>query len=471
MTKTEFQEIIKYVHEIIVGSVFDGHVYAVGGSVRDMVMGNEIKDIDMCVDLPDGGLKFAKWLEEQGYTTGSVVTYPTYGTAMFHFSKYPNEEIECVQTRGEQYHDKNSRNPVVTFASLAEDCVRRDLTMNALYYDVTTFEVVDLTGKGIADINQKLCRVTNDNPDNVFQEDPLRILRVIRFVVRYGFEIEENTYKSMCDNVDRLDIITTERINAEFSKMMIDNDSVRALKLIREIGAMKYIIPELEETYEMGQNAYHFGTVWEHTLKAVECCFKQNDLTLKLACLLHDIGKIAVRSVGEDGRVHFYDHETVGSEMARTILTRLKYPNALINEVCFYIKWHMSTKQWGDDCNKMKLKSLRKLEYTCKTYDRMANLMIVIDADNKAHAPEHCMKAQCTKIMATVQEQIIVGSSMFDYKLPINGEDVMNELNIEAGPNIKQYLKHCMNLAYKNPRITKEECLRHIRHDIVKDVK
>ena len=158
MNKEKFLEITTYIEEIITGTEFSGHVYAVGGSVRDFVMGNNIKDIDLVVDLPQGGVRFAEFCESKGLT-GKVVIYETFGTAMFHFKKFPEEEMECVMTRGEKYNDAGSRNPTVEFTSLKDDAFRRDLTINALYYDISKKEILDPTGFGIEDIENKICRV------------------------------------------------------------------------------------------------------------------------------------------------------------------------------------------------------------------------------------------------------------------------------------------------------------------------
>ena len=154
MTREEFKKITEYIGSIIKGTSFEGHVFAVGGSVRDFYMGNDIKDIDLVIDLPNGGVDFANWCKEQGYTK-TVVIYETYGTAAM---KILNQDIECVMTRGEKYLDDGTRNPTVEFADLKEDAFRRDLTINDLYYNVSTGEILDPTGYGIKDINNKICR-------------------------------------------------------------------------------------------------------------------------------------------------------------------------------------------------------------------------------------------------------------------------------------------------------------------------
>lgn len=158
MTEDNFHKIVLYLKDLIKGTKFDSKTYVVGGAVRDLLMDKEIKDIDIVLELPNGGIEFAKWMEENGYTHGSVVTYPTYGTAMFRLNEYPEVEIECVQTRKEQYKDKNSRNPETEYGTLYEDIMRRDFTCNTLLYDITNCQVLDLTGKGIEDIKNKIIR-------------------------------------------------------------------------------------------------------------------------------------------------------------------------------------------------------------------------------------------------------------------------------------------------------------------------
>lgn len=297
--------------------------------------------------------------------------------------------------------------------------------------------------------------------DQTFIEDPLRILRGIRFSCKYNFDIEENTFESMKKNVDRLEIITQERITDEFNKMLMTDEPARAMALIRHIKAMKYIIPELIETYDMGQNAYHFGTVWEHTLAVVEHSTDfEAYLPTRLACVLHDIGKIKTKTVGEDGRIHFYGHETVGADMARDIMKRMRYSNDIIDEVCFYVKYHMVTKSWGDDLGHMKMKTLRKLMYKAKTEERFNHLIEVIDCDNCSHKKEHCMWNQGENILKVAANE----KRMFGYQLPINGNEVMEVLGIEPGPKVKKYLDHCMKLAFNNPDITKEDCIKEIKH-------
>ena len=458
MTREEFKKITEYIGSIIKGTSFENHIFAVGGSIRDLCMGNDIKDIDLVIDLPHGGVDFANWCKEQGYTK-TVVIYETYGTAMFMFKQFPGEEIECVMTRGEKYEDKESRNPVTVFADINEDAIRRDLTINALYYNVSTGEILDLVG-GQEDIKNHIIRTTNQDPDIVFDDDPLRILRVIRFATRYGWEIESKTYKSMKKYAKRLKIITKERIQAEFNKILMSENAVMGINMLHDIGAMTFIVPEFEKCYGLTQNRFHFGDVAEHTLAVLDyhCKHFDVDLTERLACFLHDIGKIMTRSV-KDGKVHFYDHEYIGAELTGDILRGLKYDNDTIKKVQFLIRNHMRTKQAGDGAKYMKDKSLHKLLYECKTFEMFKSLMSIIECDNEAHAKDCCIHNQYSELVAKVE---LEGShsKMFGYKLPVTGEDIMSILGLEPGPIIAEINKRLLNQAFMDPEISKERCIK-----------
>lgn len=472
MTLEQYTDIISYLRKIVSDSEYNGKLYSVGGCCRDKLMGNEIKDIDLVITLPDGGIRFTEWLYNNGYLTHKPVLYPTYGTSMFKLKEYPDIELEAVQTRKEQYHDENSRNPETCYGSLMEDCVRRDLTINSLYYDISNDKILDLTGNGIKDIEEHRIRVTS-TPDIVYSDDPLRILRCIRFSSRFGWGIEENTYQGMKDNVGRLKIITKERIQDELNKMLLCKNPVQAIELLKDTGAMKYVIPELVETYEMCQNHYHFGTVFEHTLKTLDnvvndCFFtgyfnENQRLVLRMSALLHDIGKIKTRSVSDDGKVHFYKHELASVDLCETILKRLKYSNDFISDVKFLVKNHMRTKQWGDFCQNMKGKSLRKLQYECG-YKYFNLLLCLIDADNKAHATEFCLPNQCDIIAINTSTMCKNGTDMFDYKLPIDGDDVMIVKRLKPGKEIKECLDYALKLAFNNPLLAKESFIKLIKN-------
>ena len=263
----------------------------------------------------------------------------------------------------------------------------------------------------------------------------------------------------MVRNVQRLAIITKERVKDELDKMLTCKHPVMAMELLRKTGAMHYVIPELEETYDMTQNEYHFGTVWEHTLAVMEH-LKSERLELRMAALLHDIGKIRVRTE-EDDKVHFLKHELASAYMIDELLRPLKYSNDFIKDVTFLAKYHMVCKTWGYECEHIKTKKLRKLQYECGTEERFRDLMLLIDADNNAHAADRCMPHQVELILQRTEAMKTEGSALFGYKLPITGKDVMEIKGIQPGPEVKECLDYLLKLAFVNPLRDKEEVIKH----------
>lgn len=462
MKKELYIQIKEFLREVIRGTEFEGHVMTVGGCVRDDLMGLEIKDIDMCVSLPGGGIRFAEWLKEKGLTTKGVTVYPNYGTAMLHLKTFPDVELEFVQTRKEKYIDHSCRNPITAFGSIEDDCMRRDLTINALYCNISTDEIIDITGNGVDDIRDHIIRTPAD-PDLTYDDDPLRILRCIRFASRYGWHIDAETMAGMRRNVFRLEIITKERIHDEFCKMLTCKHPVMAMELLRETGAMHYVIPEFEDTYDMTQNEYHFGTVWEHTLKVIKEVAEVPDkdlLIARLAALLHDIGKIRCREVTEDGKIHFLKHELNSYDMIGGIMRTLKFSHDDIKEVSFLALHHMDSKSWGYTCEHMKNKKLRKLQHLCKTEGRFRLLMALIHADNMAHAEGRCMPEQVPMILARTEQMKAEGSAMFGYTVPLTGKDVMTVKGLKPGPQVKECIDYLMKIAFVNPLREKEEFVK-----------
>lgn len=453
-------KIKEYLRTLVKGTEWEGYVYTVGGCVRDELMGCEIKDIDLCVSLQGGGVRFAEWLRDNDYAMNDVTVYPNYGTAMLHLKEFPEVELEFVQTRKEKYIDHSCRNPETAFGTIEDDCMRRDLTINALYSNISTGEIVDITGRGVEDIRNHVIRTPNE-PDIIYDDDPLRILRCIRFASRYGWEIEPETYEGMVRNVHRLAIITKERVKDELDKMLTCKHPVMAMELLRKTGAMHYVITELEETYDMTQNEYHFGTVWEHTMAVMEH-LKSDELELRMAVLLHDIGKIRVRTI-DDGKVHFLKHELASADMVDDLLRPLHYSNDFIKEVTFLVKYHMTCKSWGCNCEQMKSKKLRKLQYTCGTEERFRDLMLLIDADNNAHAEDKCMPRQVEIILQRTEEMKSKGTAMFGYKLPLTGKDVMEIKGIQPGPKVKECLDYLLKMAFANPHRDMEEVIKHLK--------
>jgi len=454
------------IKQLIKGTKFENNVYLVGGCVRDIIMGVLPNDYDIVVSIPNGGIELANYIfKNVGHSECSTpVVYPTYGTAMI---KLDNIDLEFVQTRKEQYH-LDTRNPECVFGTLEEDAFRRDLTINALYKNLSTNEILDPTGKGFNDIGNYIIRTTS-NPDIIFSDDPLRMLRVLRFASRYMWGIDNDTYNGIIKNVERINIITKERIRDEINKLLLCQIPSIGFNHLLQTGLLERIIPSLAGLKRIPQNKYHCDDVWEHTMSVLDKT--KPILENRLSALLHDVGKIFTFSKVDD-KIHFYNHETVGAEATIKIMQCLKYPNDIINIVSKVIKNHMITKFWGKDFNSFCKKidyNIRKLQYEFKNEKDLEILFDVIDADNKSHSPEYCLPDQINRIRFKSKMFIHYGVDGFNIKLPVNGYDIIGYLDIEEGVHdgkmVGKIKKHLVNMYLKNPDKYKDknECLKEIK--------
>ena len=409
-------EIIEYLKNIILGTKFENHVFSVGGCERDLILDAPIKDIDIVIDLPNGGIEFANWLKDNDYTVGSVVVYEHFGTAMFRLKDYPDEEIEAVQTRKECYRDMESRNPETAFGTIMEDCQRRDFTINAIYRNISTGDILDLNGKSFDDITDGWIRACGD-PNIIFSEDPLRILRAVRFKYRLGdrFLIEKDTYQGILTHKDRLSIISQERITDEFSKIITGKNAGQAFNFLVNLRVLHYIFPcDLDE---MTLESYMMGVLY-NSIDAVP-----SNLEIRLSRIFKT----------------FSDNKT------EEIMRNMRYSNDVINNVIWF-------KNHSDAKSVSSIKGLRKFMYECKTLPRFINALSVFRADEGEEFHRLVFGTALKK----------VGNKMFGYKLPVDGNDIMKTLDIEGGPIIKKILDELLDLAFSDPTLTKDDFIKYV---------
>ena len=409
-------EIIERLKNIILGTKFENHVFSVGGCERDLILDSPIQDIDIVIDLPNGGIEFANWLKDNNYTVGSVVVYEHFGTAMFPLKDYPDEEIEAVQTRKECYRDMESRNPETAFGTIMEDCQRRDFTINAIYRNISTGDILDLNGKSFDDITDGWIRACGD-PNIIFSEDPLRILRAVRFKYRLGdrFLIEKDTYQGILTHKDRLSIISQERITNEFSKIITGKNAGQAFNFLVNLRVLHYIFPcDLDE---MTLESYMIGMLY-NSIDSVP-----SNLEIRLSRIFKA----------------FSDNKT------EEIMRNMRYSNDVIKNVIWF-KNHSDAKSVSN------IKGLRKFMYECKTLPRFINALSVFRADEGEEFHRLVFGTALKK----------VGNKMFGYKLPVDGNDIMKTLDIEGGPIIKKILDELLDLAFSDPTLTKDDFIKYV---------
>ena len=417
-------KIIKAISKSIKGTEYENKVFVVGGFVRDLIMGKDPKDIDLLIDgdiNAGAGITFAEWFckkENIFKKDSNPLVYGLYGTAMFQFM---GEKIECVAPRSEKYQN-DSRKPVVSSCTLEDDCFRRDFTVNSLFINISNNELVDYSKNGLNDIKNKVIRSTR-NPDVIFTEDPLRILRAIRFAARFNSTIEEKTFEGMKRHVDRLEIISKERIQDEFSKMITSDNPEFAIRLLFEIGAYKYVFDKLMFESDLKYLAKSIPASFERLKMQKDA--EHNNLEINLAIVYAHLPNVVNR------------------------MKYLKFSNDVIKKVCFYLELFDMIL-----FTNFTPASIRKVQYLAKSYDNLFNACtIFVSVMNRKGDIE-----RVEKILNMTKKMIEKGQAMFDYKLPVNGNDVMEILNINPSKNVKRYLNLLMDMAYANPFITKKEC-------------
>ena len=455
--KNTIEKVILELRKMIEGSKWQNQVYLVGGSVRDLIMGKDIHDIDLVVAWPNGGIDFAEWVckEMDCYKEGSnPVIFPSYGTAKFNIRsihEFSGVDIECVHPRRETY-SKTSRKPSTVYGTLLQDAERRDLTINALYMNISTFSILDPTVCGLKDIKNQIIRCPND-PNKTFDDDPLRILRVIRFATRFGWNIEKDTWLGMVANAHRLAIVSQERITEELTKILLcDKPSVGLNRLLYS-GVMRYVMPEVREMNNCEQGKQHFGNVFEHTLAVVD---KTKPISVnRWGALFHDIAKPTVKQPSFDGTIRFPSHEYVGTTLADDILKRMKFSNHDKEMIKLCIKEHMRFKQCGNKAPSKK--AVRKLLDDIGDEERVEMLLDVIEADNMSHAKPYQMPNQIDGVRKAIEAIKKDSGGEAKLVIPINGKDIMDKYDLHSGPTIGMLMKLAHNLVVENPSITKEE--------------
>jgi poly(A) polymerase len=332
-------------------------------------------------------------------------------------------DVELVTARVESYAEDSRKPDEVLPGTIAQDARRRDFTINTLLENLHTGETLDPTGCGLDDIRKGIIR-TPTEPERTFIDDPLRMLRAIRFAARLGFAIDPATWDAMRKSARRLSIISRERIRDEFNKVMLTPRAAEGLELLRESGLLAEFIPELLEMVGVTQNEFH-------ALKAVESVQPDAPLVVRLAVLFHDIGKPRTRSVAEGGHVHFYRHEDVGAEMARDIMTRLKYSNDEINTVALLVAEHMRIGEykpaWTDAAVRRLIRDLGR---------HLDSLFAIHRADVSALAPGYREMTRAAGLRARIAE-IESQQDILSLSSPLDGNDIMKLLGLSPGPEVK----------------------------------
>ena len=453
--------------------------YLVGGAVRDELLGLDSKDADFLVPAVDvDGLRAA--LEPHGRVEDLTVAGRLVGVRL-----HPSDKsvralapagIEFAPPRAEVSTGPGRHDfEIVADPSLSveDDMRRRDFTVNAMARRLSTGEIVDpLNGR--KDVEARVLRTVSPSS---FAEDPLRVVRALRFVAQLGFEPDESTLRQMREEAASVALVSGERIGGglhadglgELSKLLLGAEPARALRLARDTGVLVYLLPEFEGAIGFEQESrYHDLTVDEHTFMVVQAAADLGySLAVRLAAVFHDLGKPHVAWRGDDGRLHYYakpgyathSHEQVGAQLAGTALRRLRYPNSLTDRVVRIVRNHMFQVGKGDE--------LRARRFLAKHGDELAFELVdhkhadfLAKRDDERDPP----LADIERLLRF--REILEGALSSAHRLSdlaVNGDDLI-AAGIEPGPDLGRVLKALLHDVVEDPACnTRDELLARAR--------
>lgn len=433
--------------------------YIVGGCVRDLILGEVPKDWDVATEAEPQKVSaiFPKSYIDNKFGTVKVMT----GS-----KKKELKIIEITTFRTDKnYTDKRHPDQVCWAKSIKEDLSRRDFTINAIAIKLLdsintsdnkrtkkrrngevikkeNIKIID-PFDGRKDIIKKIIKTVGD-PNKRFQEDALRLMRAVRFATVFDFKIEPKTKLAIRKNAHLLKFISQERIRDELIKIIMSKKPAAGIDLLRETGLLKYIIPELLDGYGVEQNKHHIYDVYNHSIKSLEFAADQNfELPIRLAVLLHDIGKpITKKGDGPDST--FYNHELVGAKMTAKILERLKFPRKQAEKIVKLVRHHLFYYNVGEVGESSVRRLIRKVGL-----ENIKDLVLVRMADRIGSG---CPKALPYKLRHFLYVAEKVAQDPIDVSmLKINGNEIMDILNVKPGPIIGKILNILLAEILDNP--------------------
>ncbi|MEU2026359.1 CCA tRNA nucleotidyltransferase [Streptomyces sp. NPDC016469] len=315
----------------------------VGGSVRDALLGRLGNDLDFTTDArPEDVLKIVRPWADSVWEVG--IAFGTVGAQKHGY------QIEVTTYRSEAY-DRTSRKPEVSYGdSIEDDLVRRDFTVNAMAVALPEKDFID-PHDGRKDLAERVLR-TPGTPEASFSDDPLRMLRAARFAAQLDFDVAPEVVTAMTEMAGRIEIVSAERVREELNKLLLSAHPRKGLSLLVETGLAQQVLPELPALRLESDEHHRHKDVYEHSLTVLEQAIGLEedgpDLVLRLAALLHDIGKPRTRRFEKDGRVSFHHHEVVGAKMTKKRMTALKYSNEMVKDVSKLVELHLRFHGYGD---------------------------------------------------------------------------------------------------------------------------
>ena len=417
-------------------------LHLVGGTVRDALMGRVDEDLDFTTDArPDEVLALVAPIAQATWTTG--IEFGTIG------AQVDGRMCEITTFRADRY-DRVSRNPEVAFGdSLTDDLMRRDFTMNAMAMSVTGDRTFTDPFGGLADLARGVLR-TPAAPEESFADDPLRMLRAVRFVSTLGVSVDETVLVAMRAMAPELGRITAERVQAELNKLLLGDDPRTALELLVDTGLADVVLPELPALRMAADEHGQHKDVYLHTLQVLVQAIDlekrhglEPDLTLRWAALLHDIGKPETREFGENGRVSFHHHEVVGARMARKRLKELKCSKQLVEDVGQLVFLHLRfygyrNGEWTDA-------AVRRYVVDAGPLLPLLHLLVRSDCTTRNKKKAAALSSAYDTLEQRIEE-LKEQEELASIRPDIDGNEIMQILDIPPGPLVGKAYKHLLAL-------------------------
>ena len=415
------------IHQLCVQQNIEAHV--IGGFVRDLILGQPSKDIDIVV-VGKSGIEFAQLVVKAfGTDYVSLKVFKNFGTAQIIAHGI---EFEFVGARKESYN-RASRKPIVENGTLSDDQHRRDFTINTLSIDLRTGELHN-PFNGIRDLHDGVIRTPIDS-NQTFSDDPLRQLRAIRFAAQFNFKIATSVITSIIKNVNRLDIVSSERIIAELNKIMLTDNPSYGIRLMNESRLLQKLLPEVTALKGVDTvDDFKHKDNFEHTLSVLDQTVeKSSNIVLRWAALLHDIGKARTKRFDSEKGFTFHNHERIGAYMLNKIANRLKIGTSLKNKISKLVLNHGRPKELVK--NGVSDAAIRRL--VVDLGDQLDDLLLFVTCDittRYADRRERLVK-QIDDLIDRIHE-IEERDNLRNFKVPITGEEIMAEFNLKPSKNV-----------------------------------
>ena len=426
-----------FVLSIIGRLIEDGHqAYIVGGALRDALLGNEPKDWDVATDAtPDRIHHLFHDLTRFNLKHGTVT--------LVHQTRH----YEVTTFRGKTGFGPN----------IEEDLAHRDFTFNAMAYDTTDGKIID-PFNGRSDITRKVVRAVLD-PSERFREDPLRMMRAIRFAGELGYSIDPETLEAVRPLAHSIEGVARERIRDELLRILLARKPSKGFTLMKKTSLLKGILPELLEGYRKRQNDFHRYTIYRHIMETVDSVGP--DPVLRLSALFHDIAKPRVRKKA-NGRWRFLGHAGASVELSKEIMTRLRFSNDMIARVTNLIGNHMFEYK-----RELAERALRRFVKRVGL-GNINDLIELRRADDLAHGWGRGFEADLDVFRARINALLNQSPPLTVADLAVNGDDVMTLLGIRPGPEVGEILDRLVGLVIEKPELNQRDALMEFLKGMVK---